>query len=139
MKSNFYESIEEKAVPLPSDRSTGLVLAAASLLAAIVWWHSVPAVAATGLGLSLLLASLATLAPSLLRPLNIAWMGLASILGKIVSPVAMAILYLAAIVPFGLAMQYRSDPLRRRPADKDETYWIVPEVSFGPADMTRQF
>ncbi|MEZ5856569.1 MAG: hypothetical protein R3D67_18160 [Hyphomicrobiaceae bacterium] len=139
MASNFYESLEEKAIPLPSDRSTGLVLAAASLIATIVWWRTVPAVAATGLGIALLLASVAVLAPHLLRPLNIAWMGLATVLGRIVGPVAMAIMYLAAIIPFGLVMQYRSDPLRRRPNEAGESYWIVPEVTFGPNDMTRQF
>ncbi len=139
MTSNFYETLEEKAVPLPPERSTGLVLAAAAAIATMVWWRSVPTVAAAGLGSALVLASLAILAPKVLRPLNIAWMGLATLMGKIVGPVVMAVMYLAAIVPFGLAMQCRSDPLRRRPAKAGESYWIVPEVSFGPADMTRQF
>jgi hypothetical protein len=36
-------------------------------------------------------------------------------------------------------MQFRNDPLRQSPTGAEETFWIVPEISFGPDDMKRQF
>ena len=138
MSRNFHESLEETAVALPSDRSTGLVLAGASVAAALVWRHE-PAILAGGLAAGTVLAGLSLLAPTLLHPLNRAWMGLGQLIGKIVSPIVMLVLFCVTIVPFGLAMQLRHDPLRRRPTETDETFWIVPEIKFGPGDMTRQF
>jgi hypothetical protein len=139
MKANFHESLEETPVALPSDRSTGLVLSTAAGIAALLVWRSAPGVAAAAgaLAAGLGLASIA--APHVLRPLNIAWMALGRLLGRVVSPLVMLLMYVLAIIPFGLAMQLRADPLRRRPTTQDETYWIVPEIEFGPKDMTRQF
>ena len=138
MKHNFHESLDEAAVALPSERSTGLVLAAASIVVAIVWRREPVAVAA-GLTIAGLLAALSLTSPSLLAPLNRAWMGLARLMNRIVSPIVMLVLFCTTIVPFGLLMQLRSDPLRRRPIAADETFWIVPEIKFGPEDMSRQF
>ncbi|MDX2156593.1 MAG: hypothetical protein SFW09_08790 [Hyphomicrobiaceae bacterium] len=139
MKADFHESLEDSAVALPSDRSTGLVLATAGAVAAVIWWQSMPAVAATGLAVAVVLGGLSLGVPHVLRPLNVAWMALGQLMGRIVSPVVMLAMFAIAIVPFGIAMQLRSDPLRRRPDLSDKTYWIVPEIKFGPADMTRQF
>ena len=138
MKHNFHESLEEAAVALPSERSTGLVLAAASIVVAVVWRHQ-PLTVAAGLATAGLLAAVSLAAPALLAPVNRAWMGLARLLNRIVSPIVMLVLFCITIVPFGLLMQMRSDPLRHRPTEADETFWIVPEIKFGPEDMSRQF
>ncbi|MEZ5817922.1 MAG: hypothetical protein R3D44_12655 [Hyphomicrobiaceae bacterium] len=138
MKGNFHETIEEAAVELPSDRSTGLVLAGAALAVAIVW-RTQPALLGTGLVAAAALATLSLTAPTTLNPLNRAWMGLAGLMSKVVSPIAMLVLFCTTVVPFGLVMQLKRDPLRRRPTSADETFWIVPEIKFGPNDMTRPF
>lgn len=138
MKHNFHETLDEAAVALPSDRSTGLVLAGASVIAAVIW-RSEPTVLMTGLAAAGLLTVLSLAAPATLNPLNRAWMAFGRQLGKLVSPVVMLVLFCTTIVPFGLAMQLKRDPLRRRPTETDETFWIVPEIKFGPNDMNRQF
>lgn len=138
MKPNFHEAIEEAEVALPSDRSTGLVLSAAALVAATIW-HTEPTILIGGLATGALLLVLSFTAPSVLHRLNRAWMGLGRLMGKLVSPLIMLVLFCTTIVPFGLAMQLKRDPLRRRPTEADETFWIVPEIQFGPTDMTRQF
>ena len=66
-------------------------------------------------------------APTLLRPLNIAWMRFALVLSKIVNPIVMAILFAIAIVPAGLLMQLRHDPLRRKRRPDAMSYWIERE------------
>ncbi len=138
MSSNFHETLDETAAALPPDRSTGLVLAAALAIAALIW-RANPAVVAVSLTLALPLALVSLTAPRLLRPLNVAWMGFGHLLGRVVSPIVMLVLFCTTIVPFGLAMQLTRDPLRSRPTEADETFWIVPDTSFGPPDMTRQF
>jgi len=138
MKRNFHETLDEAAVALPSDRSTGLVLAGASIVAAVMWRNE-PTVLMGGLAVAGLLGALSIVAPATLNPLNRAWMALGRFLGKVVSPVVMLVLFCTTIVPFGLAMQLKRDPLRRRPTEADETFWIVPEIKFGPDDMKRQF
>jgi hypothetical protein len=138
MKPNHHETIEEAKVELPSDRSTGLVLSAAALVAAMIW-HTEPAILIGGLALCGLLSGLSFATPAVLHPLNRAWMGLGRLIGQLASPLVMLVLFCTIIVPFGLAMQLKRDPLRRRPTEADETFWIVPEIQFGPNDMTRQF
>lgn len=138
MKANFHEQLDEAAVALPPDRSTGLVLAAAMSVAAVVW-RTTPIAAVSCMTLAAILTTFSLAAPARLRPLNVAWMGLARVLGRLVSPIVMFVLFCVTIVPFGIAMQLRSDPLRSRPTEQDETFWIVPEISFGPDDMKRQF
>lgn len=138
MKHNFYETLEESEVALPSDRSTGLVLASAAVLAALVWRHQ-PVALAGGLTVGGALTVLSLTAPARLHQLNRAWMGLGHLMGRIVSPIVMLVLFCVAIVPFGIVMQLRRDPLRRRPASSDATYWLAPEAKVGPSDMTRQF
>lgn len=138
MTSNFHETHEETAIALPSERSTGLVLASAALVAAVVWRHQ-PTVLVGGLAVAGMLGTLSLAAPGVLAPLNRAWMGLARLMNRVVSPIVMLVLFCITIVPFGLVMQMRSDPLRRRATGADETFWIVPEIKFGPNDMSRQF
>ncbi len=138
MKRNFHESLDEVPVALPTDRSTGLVLAFAAGVAAVIW-RSEPTMLVGGIAIAGILAGLSLAAPARLHPLNRMWMGFGQILGKVVSPVVMLVLFCTTIVPFGLAMQLKRDPLRRRPTEADETFWIVPEIKFGPGDMNRQF
>ena len=139
MGANFHETIEDQPLKLPSDRSTGLVLSAAAAVGAAVLWQVDLRLAAAAASLAITLAATSLVAPASLRPLNRAWMGLAHLMGRIVNPIVMGLVYLFAIVPFGLALQMRADPLRRNAEPVDGSYWIVPEIKFGPGDMTRQF
>ncbi len=41
-----------------------------------------------------------------------------------------------AIVPYGIARAFLDEPLRSRPTEADETFWIVPEISFGPVQRS---
>ncbi len=137
MKANFHENLEEAAVELPSERSTGLVLSCAAIVAALIWRQHTAAFAAclaTAAGLALV--SLA--APNRLHQLNRAWMGLGQLMGKVMSPIVMLVLFCTTIVPFGLAMQLKRDPLKRRASEAEETFWVKPEGG-AASDMTRQF
>ena len=138
MAKNFHEQFEQEAPPLPSDRSTGLVFAAVAAI--VAWfWRSDATVAIAALIVAGAFAIVSLVLPSLLRPLNIAWLKLAMVLNRIVSPIIMLALFLVAIVPAGLIMQLGYDPLRRRRRPEGESYWIPRTKDGPPASMSNQF
>ncbi len=123
-------------VPMPSERSTGLVFAGMALVAAY-FLRAMPWAMGVALAASASFGLVSLLRPALLRRLNIAWFRLSMLLNRIVSPIVMLILFCVAIVPFGIAMQLRHDPLRRRRTQGD-TYWIA-RTDETPGCMSRQF
>lgn len=138
MSRNFHESRAEGHVPLPSARSTGLVFAAVALIVAY-FWRTHGTVLVVALGLAVALAGVSLLRPSLLEPLNVAWFKFGLLLNKIVSPVVMLVLFAIVIVPFGLVMQLRADPLRKRRRPDAKSYWIERDDSTPKSSMANQF
>jgi len=135
---NFHESFVEDEIPLPSDRSTGLVFAGASAIIAILW-RSNATVFLSAAAIALVFLAVALLMPHVLRPLNIAWMKFALLLNKIVSPLVMFILFAAVIVPFGAIMQLRSDPLRKRRDSNQQSFWVERNPANSEGSMSNQF
>ena len=124
-----------------SDRSFGLVFAGVfALLAAYNWWH---ARAAWPLYLAVAFAflALALLRPNVLSPLNRVWTKLGLVLGMIVSPIVLGLLFFLVVTPVGLLMRLMGkDPLRLRRDSGAGSYWIVREPPGPPGDsMGEQF
>ena len=138
MAKNFHEAYTSEDAPLPSERSTGLVFAVVVSIVAY-FWRANTLVLACALALAALLVVVSLLAPSLLRPLNLAWFRFGLLLNRIVSPLVMLVLFAVAIVPFGLVYQRFNDPLRRRRTGSDASYWIPRDSDGSGASMTHQF
>ena len=124
-----------------SNRAFGVVFAA--VFALIAGWPLLsgqdPRWWAAAIALAFLLV--AFVAPGWLAAPNRAWMRLGLLLGRIVSPVVLAILFFAVFTPFGLFMRlFRRDPLRTAFDRAAPTYWIerVPPGP-DPAGMKDQF
>jgi hypothetical protein len=93
------------------------------------------------LGLAALFIILALIKPQWLAPLNRLWNKLGVALNRVVSPVALFLVYCFAIVPTGLVLRaLGKDPLRLRVERDAKTYWTE-RVPPGRADqqMKRQF
>ena len=141
MASHFHESYAADAVPMPSNRSTGLVLAVALALFGL-WWRRTGVVLFPAVFMAFALAVMSLACPHILAPLTAGWFRFGLLLHRIVSPAVMFAIFALAIVPFGLLMQLRRDPLRRRAvADpKLDSYWL--EADAGPtthSSMMHQF
>lgn len=134
MAKNFHESYEQGGVSLPSDRSIGALFTAVALIAAYLSRFTEIALAVAAI-----LAVVTLVRPRLLRPLNIAWMKLSEILGKIVTPIVLLVLYAVVIVPAGLLLQLRMDPLHRKKNPDDQSYWTPRDPAAGQSSMTNQF
>jgi hypothetical protein len=124
-----------------SDRSFGLVFAGVFLLIAAWplfhgatprWW---------AVGVAAIFAVVAVIRPTLMAGLNRLWIKLGVLLGKVISPIALGILFYGVIAPIGAAMRLTGkDPLRLELDSSADSYWI-PRTPPGPSpeSMTNQF
>ncbi len=139
MPGNFHESYTTGEIRVPSERSTGLVLATVAAIVALLWRNSatVPWLA---LGIAVGLAAMSLIAPSLLKPLNILWFRFGLLLHRIVNPVVMFAIFALVFVPAGMIMRIWRDPLRSRRTPAASTYWLDRrEISGTAGSMTNQF
>jgi len=124
-----------------SNRSFGILLGVVFVLIAI-WNFSVggaiyPVWASVGLVFFLV----AWLVPRLLRPLKGLWLRFGHLMGRILSPVALTLIYVLSIVPVGLLLKaFRKDSLRLIPDRKSASYWIAREPPGpSPESLKNQF
>ena len=108
-----------------SERNFGLVFAVVFALVGL--W---PILGGNGmriwaLAVAAVFALLAFVRPSVLRPLNLAWFRFGLLLGRIVSPVVMALIFFVAVTPTALVMRmFGKDVLQLRFDREAKSYWI---------------
>ena len=74
----------------------------------------------------------------LLTPLNKLWFKFGMILGAIVAPIVMGVIFFLVVTPIGLVMKIMGKDLLNKKYDKaKKTYWIKRDKPFGT--MKRQF
>lgn len=111
---------------LPSDRKFGWTFAV--VIALLAWYGQRHGASKTSLfiklGLAASFATLATLLPIALRPLNKLWFRIGLVLGRVMNPIVLGFIYFVLVTPFSfVARLFGHDPLRLRPQDK-KSYWI---------------
>lgn len=86
-------------------------------------------------------ALVATLAPPILQPLNLAWARLGLLLNRIVSPIVLALLFLTTLTPMAAILRAMGkDPLGLSFDSSANTYWKVKDRSRPPQrTMKEQF
>ncbi len=131
----------ESAVKPSSDRAFGLVFAGVFAVIALWplldgadlrWWALAVAGAFAGLALA---------APKVLAPANRLWHRFGLLLGRLVNPLVMGLLFYLVVTPTGLIMRaFGKDPLRLAREPDAASYWIE-RTPPGPAGggMPRQF
>ena len=111
--------------PLPSNRSFGaLFVVVFALLGAYGWWRGYGSYV-WALALSALTLLLTLVKPAWLAPANRAWMKLGELLHRIVSPIALGIIFFGVVTPMALGMRLIGrDAMKRRFEPSARTYWI---------------
>ena len=124
-----------------SDRSFGLVFAGVFLIVASwpLFYRELPRWWA--LGVAVVFAIIAIWKPALLAVPNRLWTKLGVLLGKVVSPIALGILFYGVIMPIGALVRVTGkDPLRLKLDSGADSYWILRKPPGPPPDsMTNQF
>lgn len=132
---------EEQHIEGSSDRAFGLVFAGAFLIVAawplfyeetLRWW---------AVGVASVFALLALIKPVLLAGLNRLWIKLGILLGKVVSPIALGVLFYGVFTPIGVMLRLvGKDPLRLKNDPNAASYWIPRKPPGPPPDsMNNQF
>ncbi|MBU1215106.1 MAG: hypothetical protein KKF58_00390 [Gammaproteobacteria bacterium] len=110
---------------LPSNRSFGMTFVVL-MIGVTIWSFYKQEHFAYWWGLATaLLFSITMLSPKLLTPFNRFWMWLGLLLGKIVSPIVIGVMYFILIAPVGIAMRIAQRDALRLSFDRSiSSYWI---------------
>ena len=128
-------------VKASSNRSFGWVFAIVFLIIALSPLVSGGALRWWSLIVSGLVAVVTMTAPALLTIPNRLWLRFGLLLHRIVSPVALAIMFYGVLTPMGALMRaFGKDPLRLRRSGSAESYWIKRDPPGPkPESMSNQF
>lgn len=125
-----------------SDRSFGFIFAFVFLVVGVY-----PAIILSGevrvwsVGLAGILIVVTSVRPKILRLPNVCWTKLGNLLGRIATPVVLALIFYVVLTPIAILMRTLGhDQLRlKRPESYLETYWITRNDGSGATDMSKQF
>ena len=73
----------------------------------------------------------------LLTPLNKLWIKFGELLGRIIAPIVMGLIYFIVITPIGLFIRFIRKDLLKTKFSKANSYWIKRDKNIG--SMKRQF
>ncbi len=143
--SALWEEIKHVDTSKKALRSFGLLVGAILLgIAAYLWWqHAWEAGTAeyflSGLGGALVLFGL--ILPRLLLPLYRVWMGLAVVLGFVMTRVILTLVFFLTVLPIGLLLRlFGKDLLHRRLDSSAPSYWVRKEPHLtGPERLERYY
>lgn len=102
---------------LPSNRSFGWTLAGAFSLGALLYpWTLLPAA---------LIGLLTLLREQWLTPFNRAWMKLGELMGRVINPLTLGLIFFGVFTPTGIVMRLAGrDALSRRWDPSLKSYWV---------------
>ena len=122
---------------ISSNRSFGILFSI--LFAIIAFWPIINGnpLRLWSIPISVIFLVLGLLNSKLLNPLNIVWVKFGELLGRIIAPIVMFIIYFIIVTPIGLFMRLIGKDLLNIKFSKANTYWIKREKKVG--SMKKQF
>jgi predicted membrane protein len=129
--------MNNKNMNIPSNRNFGIVFFIVFILISLYPLLNSEDIRFWALIISLIFLFLGILNSQILTPLNKLWFKFGIFLGKIISPLIMAIIFFLVVTPTGLLMKlWRKDLLNLKFNNK-KTYWI--EKNEPKSKMKNQF
>ena len=120
-----------------SNRSFGIVFSIVFLIISIYPILNDENIRIWSLAISLIFLTLGIINSKILNPLNIIWFKFGILLGKIISPIVMGIIFFLIVTPTGLFMRFLKKDLLRLKYNKESSYWI--EKNDAKSKMKNQF
>ena len=84
--------------------------------------------------IALIFLVFAFLKPELLKPLNIGWIKFGELLGKIIAPIVMGLIFFFILTPISFIIRIFGKDLLRIKFSKDSSYWIKREKNINTMD-----
>jgi hypothetical protein len=140
-RPNTHESFDHPPVEAGSEASFGYVVAGAFAIIALLplrhalaphWW---------ALAVAAALALVARFGPAVLRPANIVWFRLGTMLDRMLNPVVISVLFFVLITPAGIIARWLGKDFLKLTFDRSTpSYWISRDPPGPkPDSMNRQF
>ena len=124
-------------IEIGSNRSFGLVFFFVFLIIAFYPLLNEKPINALPLGISIIFLILGLLNSKILNPLNIIWFKFGLLLGRIISPIIMGIIFFLVVTPIGYLMRlFKKDVLNLKFND-NKSYWV--EKNGPKSKMKNQF
>ena len=120
-------------------RRFGLTVGGAFLVfAAIAWWRGSPTATNVFGALGAVLSVSGLAVPTMLGPVERAWMKLAHLISKVTTPIVMGAMYLLVLTPVGLLRRtLGGNPMVHTP--DGGSYWKSRPAGSRAGNLTRQF
>jgi len=113
-----------------SERNFGIVFSVVFLFFSFYPNFSYEKVRLWSLVVSVLFFLISIFQPSILKSLNFLWFKFGILLGRIISPIIMALVFVFAIIPTGIIIRLMGkDPLQRKFLKNKNSYWIPRKIS----------
>ena len=129
---------DDQKIKISSNRSFGLVFSFVFLIIALWPLINENEIRIWSLVVSLIFLILGLINSKILYPLNKLWFKFGILLGKIVAPIVMAIIFFLVISPTGFIMRALGKDLLNKKIDKNKkSYWINRDKRTGT--MKQQF
>ena len=122
---------------ISSNRSFGILFGI--IFAVIAFWplKSVGEIRVWSLAVASIFLLLGLINSKLLYPLNFVWVKFGELIGKVVAPLVMALIFFIILTPIGLFLRLIGKDLLNIKLNQNKTYWIKRDKEPGP--MKRQF
>ena len=125
-----------KKIKIPSNKSFGIVFFVVFVVIAFYPLINQEESRLWALVTALIFLILGLINSSLLTPLNLLWLKFGMLLGKVVSPIIMGLVFFGVVTPTGLIMKlFNKDLLKLKRKDK-KSYWIERK---NKSEMKNQF
>ena len=124
-------------VKIGSNRSFGIVFFVVFLLIGLYPLINADSVRIWSVIISLIFLILGLMNSKILNPLNKLWFKFGILLGKIVSPLVMGIIFFLVVTPIGILMKILKKDLLNLNYNNNKTYWI--EKNEPKSKMKNQF
>ena len=136
------EHIPQSTAKPGSDRAFGLVFAGVFLLVALwpLFDRASPhgSIRTWAMAVAAVFALCAWLAPQVLAPLNRLWFRFGELLHRIVSPIALGVIFFGVVTPYAAVMRlFGRDELLLRKSSARPSYWVRREPPGPPPDSFR--
>ena len=125
-------------IEIGSNRSFGIVFFFVFLIIAFYPLLNEKPINALPLGISIVFLILGLFNSKILNPLNVIWFKFGLLLGRIISPLVMGIIFFLVVTPIGVIMRvFGKDILSLKYNKKNKSYWI--EKNGPKSKMKNQF
>ena len=127
----------EKKIKVSSNKSFGIVFSIFFLFISIYLFLNEYPIYYWSLFVSFIFLVLGLMNSKILSPLNLLWFKFGILLGRIISPVVMGIIFFLVVTPISIILKIFGKDVLNLKFNNNKTYWIVKD---GPkSNMKKQF